>query len=205
MTEHIKFHFDPLCPWCYQTSRWLRRLSAAGQVELSWGLFSLQADKTDDPDEQRGRLRSRTSLGLRTALTVRDAGGEPAVETFYGELGQRLHEAGASPKDPGVVEEALAAAGLDRGLIDAADDDDVVERVLAEHRDLVEHTCSFGVPTVVLDGGAGRAFFGPVLVEPPDDEETAVALLEYVVGLARHDAFVELKRERDRLPNLASA
>ena len=27
MTEHIRFHFDPIRPWCYQTSRWLKHLA----------------------------------------------------------------------------------------------------------------------------------------------------------------------------------
>lgn len=204
MAERLRFHFDPVCPWCYQTSRWLRRLAALGRVELSWGLFSLQAQKSDDAEEQRGRLRSRTSLGLRTALVVRDAAGEDGVAAFYAELGHRLHREGRSPKDTAVVTAALEAADLDRALAARADEHEVVDRVLAEHRDLVERTGSFGVPTVVLDGGAGRAFFGPVLVEPPADDQAALRLLHHVLGLARSDAFVELKRDRDRLPDLAS-
>lgn len=204
MVEHIRFHFDPVCPWCYQTSRWLRRLVALGRVELSWGLFSLQAQQSEDLDEQRGRLRSRTSFGLRAALVVRDTGGHSAVDAFYADLGRRIHEEGASPKDRAIVEGAIEEAGLERELAAEADSDEVVERLLAEHRDLVERTCSFGVPTVVLDGGAGRAFFGPVLTTPPDDDAVAVDLLQHVVGLARHEAFIEFKRERDRPPDLAS-
>ncbi len=30
MTEHIRFHFDPICPWCYETCRWLKRVSELG-------------------------------------------------------------------------------------------------------------------------------------------------------------------------------
>lgn len=56
----------------------------------------------------------------------------------------------------------------------------------------------------MLDGGAGRAFLGPVLTTPPDDDTVAVDLSQHVVGLARHEAFVEFKRERDRPPDLAS-
>lgn len=204
MVEHLRFHFDPVCPWCYQTSRWLRHLGALGHVELSWGLFSLQAQKSDDPDEQRSRLWSRTSLGLRVALLVRDIAGHRGVGAFYAELGRRIHEAGVSPKDSEAVKGALDQSGLEPELAAQANSDEVVERLLEEHHDLVERTCSFGVPTIVLDGGAGRAFFGPVLTTPPDDEAVAVELLGHVVGLARHDAFIELKRERDRAPNLAS-
>ena len=40
--EPVKFHFDPLCPWCYQTSRWARRLEELGEITLEWGVFSLE-------------------------------------------------------------------------------------------------------------------------------------------------------------------
>jgi hypothetical protein len=40
--EVVKFHFDPICPWCYQTSRWAKRLEQLGEIELDWGLFSLE-------------------------------------------------------------------------------------------------------------------------------------------------------------------
>lgn len=201
--EPIRFHFDPLCPWCYQTSRWLRHLATLGRVELTFGLFSLQV-ANGESGEEHDRLRSRTARGLRTALAVRDAAGHSGVDAFYRELGQRIHHEGASPKDAEVVAAALDAAGLGRELAEDADHEGVVDRLLAEHRHLVEDTCSFGVPSVVLDGGAGQAYFGPVLTAPPTDDDAAVALLEHVTGLARHEAFVELKRERDRLPDLAS-
>ena len=201
--EHIRFHFDPVCPWCYQTSRWLGHLAALGRVQLSWGLFSLQVAH-GEPGQEHGRLRSRTSRGLRTALVVRDVAGHPGVAAFYEQLGRRIHEQGASPKDGEVIAAALEAAGLARELTRDADRDDVVERLLAEHRRLVEDTCSFGVPTIALDGGAGPTYFGPVLIAPPEDDATATALLDHITGLARHEGFVELKRERDRAPDLAS-
>src|SRR2546426_270667 len=40
--ERIRFHFDPRCPWCYQTSRWACRLEALGEVEIDWAVFSLE-------------------------------------------------------------------------------------------------------------------------------------------------------------------
>ncbi|PSO46843.1 MAG: hypothetical protein BRC32_06080 [Actinobacteria bacterium QS_8_72_14] len=182
--EHIRFHFDPVCPWCYQTSRWLGHLAALGRVQLSWGLFSLQVAH-GEPGQEHGRLH-------------------PGVAAFYEQLGRRIHEQGASPKDGEVIAAALEAAGLARELAGDADRDDVVERLLAEHRRLVEDTCSFGVPTIALDGGGGPTYFGPVLIAPPEDDATATALLDHITGLARHEGFVELKRERDRAPDLAS-
>jgi hypothetical protein len=59
----------------------------------------------------------------------------------------------------------------------------------------VEGTRSFGVPTIVLDGGAGPAIFGPVITHLPDDED-AVALWRHTAWLMRHASFAELKRHR---------
>ncbi|MDP8978476.1 MAG: hypothetical protein M3N17_07855 [Actinomycetota bacterium] len=50
-----------------------------------------------------------------------------------------------------------------------------------EHRELVERMRSFGVPTIVLDGGAGPATFGPVISRLPDDDGT-VALWRHCRG-----------------------
>jgi hypothetical protein len=68
----------------------------------------------------------------------------------------------------------------------------------------VDDTRSFGVPTLVLDGGDGPAIFGPVITEPPTSDSDAVELLRHVVWLARYPGFAELKRERDALPDLES-
>ena len=42
MSEPVKFYFDPRCPWCYQTSRWAKRLEELGEIGLDWGVFSLE-------------------------------------------------------------------------------------------------------------------------------------------------------------------
>jgi hypothetical protein len=74
--------------------------------------------------------------------------------------------------------------------------DDATRTALeAEHHALVACTRSFGVPTIVLDGGDGPAIFGPVISEVPSDED-ALALWHHVSWLVRYEAFAELKRDR---------
>jgi protein-disulfide isomerase-like protein with CxxC motif len=46
--DAVRFHFDPICPWCYQTSRWAKRLEQLGEIELDWGLFSLEVVNLKD-------------------------------------------------------------------------------------------------------------------------------------------------------------
>jgi len=205
MTEHIRFHFDPICPWCYQTSRWLKRVAELGEVELTWGLFSLELQNAGNEPEELASAHAQSKLALATAVAVRDEGGSDAVGAFYSALGRRVHESGEQLGEADTVKRALDDAGLDPGLADrAAADPAYVERVVTEHRELVDGTRSFGVPTLVLDGGDGPAIFGPVITEPPASDADAVELFRHVVWLARYPGFSELKRDRDALPDLES-
>ena len=100
------------------------------------------------------------------------------------------------------VRGALEEVGLDVEWCDEAlSDPGTWEAVLDEHHGLIERTRSFGVPTIVLDGGTGPAIFGPVISELPSDED-AVDLWRHVSWLARYDNFAELKRDRIKSPDL---
>lgn len=203
VSERIRFHFDPLCPWCYQTSRWVRRLHELGEVQADWAVFSLEIVNAGK-EESRIKGHSRSERALRTVMTVREVAGADGVNRFYEKLGEAVHQRGEAVDDPEVVRAALVEAGLDPGLSDKAMADDVTwEAVEAEHRALVERTRSFGVPTIVLDGGEGPAIFGPVISELPDDED-AVALFRHVAWLMRYENFSELKRDRTIQPDLES-
>lgn len=203
MTEKVRFHFDPICPWCYQTSRWARRLEELGVLELDWGVFSLELQNQGDA-EDLAQAHARSELALRTVIVVRDQAGASGVGRFYEHLGARVHANGEALDDPETVESALVDAGLPVGLArEAVEDASTLDRVTAEHRELCDRTRSFGVPTIVLDGGEGPAIFGPVVVDVPDDDD-AVALWEHVSWLVRYENFAELKRDRDRAPDLES-
>jgi predicted DsbA family dithiol-disulfide isomerase len=204
MSERVRFYFDPVCPWCYQTSRWALRLEQLGVVELEWGVFSLELQNAGAEPEELAAAHARSARALRTAIMVRDVAGEAAVGAFYKAIGERFHERGEPLEDPATVEAALADAGLDLSLSEKAwADDTTAERVAAEHRDLRERTRSFGVPTIVLDGGEGPAIFGPVITDVPDDGD-AEELWRHVSWLVRHESFAELKRDRLAAPDLES-
>jgi predicted DsbA family dithiol-disulfide isomerase len=199
MTDRIRFHFDPICPWCWITAKWVFRLEKLGDVETDWCVFSLEITNRGT-EEAAGKGHARSALALRTVLAVRDAHGGGAAGRFYAALGTRVHERGEALEDPATVAGALADAGFDAGLADRAADEVPWTRVEEEHAALVERTRSFGVPTIVLDGGAGPAIFGPVIGREPADEE-AVELWRHVSWLTRHEGFAELKRERTVAPD----
>jgi protein-disulfide isomerase-like protein with CxxC motif len=204
MAERVRFHFDPICPWSYQTSRWARRLEELGVIELEWGLFSLELQNAGREPEELAEAHARSARTLRTVVAVRKAAGPAGVGGFYRALGERVHQRGEPLEEAGIVEAALVDAGLDRSLCEKAwSDESTAEAVAAEHRQLVDRTRSFGVPTIALDGGEGPAVFGPVISEVPDDDD-AVELWRHVSWLVRHEHFAELKRDRLSVPDLES-
>jgi predicted DsbA family dithiol-disulfide isomerase len=194
--ELVRFHFDPVCPWAYQTSRWARRLAELDVLALRWGVFSLPFNA----DGGRGV----SEKALRTVVLVRDELGEDAAGRFYATLGRRVHEDGEPLDDDATLGAALRDAALDGVLLGKALGDDATwAAVVDEHRRLVGRTRSFGVPTIVLDGGDGPAIFGPVIGDVPADDD-AVALWQHVAWLTRYPGFAELKRDRTVVPDLVS-
>lgn len=196
MTDRIRFHFDPLCPWAWQSSRWIREVERVRDVEIEWRLFSLQlinADK-DDPlaDEH-----VKGTPALRTLALVRRTGGNDAVGRVYKMLGEMVHENGESLNTE-TVRRAVAESDLDASLVDdALADESTSEEVRGEFQAAVSEAGCFGVPTIVLP--SGRGMFGPVIATAPTGE-AAGELWDRVEWMIDYDGFFELKRERDRKP-----
>lgn len=203
MTDRIRFFFDPLCPWCYQTSRWVRDLERAGEVEISWGILSLEITNAEGDTSPLAET-ARAARALRTAVALRETEGDAAVGEFYAALGEAVHQRAEDVSDPQVVAHALEAAGAAPALSDKAMADPATwTAVETEHRSLVERTRSFGVPTIVLDDGEGPAIFGPVISNVPSADD-AIELWRHVSWLTRYENFSELKRDRTIDPDLAS-
>jgi 2-hydroxychromene-2-carboxylate isomerase len=202
MRETVRFYFDVLCPWCYQTSRWARRLEQLGEISLEWGVFSLEVVNIESGKDPR-ELDARSGPALRTALLIAEREGRRAVGTFYEALGRLLWEQLPADYDMArAVTAALNEVGMDENwCAEAMADPRWWDKVLAEHDRLIETTGTFGVPTIVLDGGDGPAIFGPVVFEVPPDGE-ALELWRHVSWLMRYENFSELKRGRSHPPNL---
>lgn len=210
VSEPVSFHLDPRCPWCWQTSKWVRQLHRLGVIEASWGVFCLELQNFTKSHDQFDPARSVAAPSLRTLVAVRDApasngGGQAAAGRFYEALGTRYFDHEEPLETPGTVEGALTDAGLSPSwYTDALDDPGTWQAVLTEHEKLCADTRSFGVPTIRLDGGTGPAIFGPVISNPPASDAEAIELWEHVSWLVRYANFSELKRDRTIEPDLAS-
>ena len=224
--EAVTLLFDVRSPWCYQTSRWLRRLAALGEVTLSWGVFSLEVVNLHADEDPVG-YDAEYGPALRVALALRNEFGQQAIGDFYAAFGTRMWEtqapcdgpSGAEPGAglPGVPEltrRALADIGIGPGYADEVlADEGSWTAVLDEHRHWAGQRV-FGVPTLLIGGDsesggtAPHVVFGPVLRALPSDAD-ACALWQHVRGLAALGTVFELKRfkslqSRADLPNAVS-
>jgi hypothetical protein len=213
--EPVTLLFDVRSPWCYQTSRWLRRLAALGEVSLSWGVFSLEVVNLH-ADEDPVDYDAEYGPALRVALALREEHGPQAIGDFYAAFGARMWETpaldgtalvgtGSLPDVPELTRQALADIGIDPGYAGKVLADEASwTAVLDEHRRWADQRV-FGVPTLLIGGDEQHVVFGPVLQSLPSDED-GIALWRHVRGLAAVGTVFELKRfkslqSRADLPN----
>ncbi|MEA2507823.1 MAG: hypothetical protein QOH48_2441 [Actinomycetota bacterium] len=199
MTTKVRFHFDPLCPWAWQTSKWIREVEKVREIEVEWRLFSLEiVNGEGDENNPYADVLLKDRDALRTLALVQRVDGNAAAGRLYESLGERVHESPAETLEEEVVRAALAEAALDRSMFDRARaDDSTMDDVRSQHENAVTEVGAFGVPVIVLPSGEG--IFGPVVARAPIGE-AAGELWDHVEWLMRQDGFFELKRERDRKP-----
>lgn len=172
-------------------------------VEVEWGVFSLAIVNFDKPIEEFDPERGKGVKALRTAIAVRDRFGNDAMARYYGAIGNRIFDGLQDPEEAATITGALGDAGFEEGVLaDALADPETWDKLLAEHTWLTSSTRSFGVPTIQVDGPDGPATFGPVISNPPDNDDDAVALWHHTAWLTRYENFSEIKRDRTVEPDL---
>ncbi len=215
MSANIAFYFDPVCPFCWLTSKWVRMVAAQRDYQVDWRFISLRLlnahidyDEHFPPEYEVGHTAGLRLL--RVVARTRDEHGGEAVATLYQSLGAAVHEV-PSGKGEGhrgtrdFVEPILAEVGLPLELAEALDDDSWDAQVQAETDEALSLTGKdVGTPIIHFDPPDGVAFFGPVISREPQEDD-AVELWDHVVGLARFPGFAELKRSMRERPQLASA
>jgi len=211
----LRFWFDPVCPFAWMTSKWVRQVSAQRQYDVEWRFISLRLLNahidyaTHFPPEYEAGHTSGLRL-LRVAARARAEHGPEAVDRLYAALGAHVFEVPAGRGDAarrgtsGFVEPVLTEAGLPAELAAALDDDSWDAQIQGETDEALALTGKdVGTPILHFRPPEGVAFFGPVISRLPADED-AVALWDHVVGLASFPGFAELKRSLRERPQLPS-
>ena len=212
----INFYFDPLCPFAWMTSKWVRQVTAQRDYTVDWRFISLRMINADvdydrhfPADYEAGHTAGLRLL--RVAARARAEHGRPAVGPLYEAIGTQAFDSDAATtlgaEERGsreFVEPLLERAGLPAGLAGALDDASWDGELRAETDEALALTGKdVGTPIIHFGPPGGTAFFGPVISRLPSDEE-AIRLWDHVLGLASFPGFAELKRSLRERPQLRS-
>ena len=198
----IDFYFDPSCPWCWVTSRWLLMVSGQRDLDIDWRLFSL-AYVNDELKNKEGGEHLPSHRVERLMLAVKKQGVN--ILDLYTALGIKHFLSGEEYTDS-MIEDVLKQLNLSGELINSASDSSLDPEIIASSEEAKKVVGQdIGVPTIVFnfDNQVKKGFFGPVLKELPAQEES-VKLWDSIVELAKNDSFCELKRGRDSDPDVYS-
>lgn len=192
MTTRVDFHFDPMCPFAYQTSLWIRDVRDQLGIEVNWCFFSLE--EINRVEGKKHPWERRWSYGwslMRIGALLRR--GDPALlDRWYAVTGHELHTLGGKPHDEAVARRLLTSIGVESGLLDQAlDDPSTHDDVRADHQRVLD-AGGYGVPTLFF---GDQCLFGPVLVDPPSGSD-ALRLWDVVTGMAALPHVYELQRPK---------
>ncbi len=205
----LHFYFDPVCPFAWLTSKWVRTVAAQRDYRVQWRFISLRILNAHvdyaaqfPPEYEAGHTAGLRLL--RVAARTRAEHGDDAVATLYEALGARLFDTVGQQHPAAVLDDALRESALPAELGAALDDTAFDEVITAETEQALALTGrDVGTPILHFGPPEGSAFFGPVISRLPAPEDAA-ALWDHVVGLAQFAGFAELKRSLRERPQLAA-
>jgi predicted DsbA family dithiol-disulfide isomerase len=194
VATEIEFYFDPMCPWAYQTSVWVRDVRSQIDLDITWRFFSLE--EINRPDGKRHPWERSLAYGwtpMRVAAWLRriDMG---LCDRWYEACGKALHVDGRRFYDRDVAIDLLESIGVsptawDDALADSTTHDDV----RTDHDHAVATYGAFGVPIIVF--ADGRAIFGPVVVPAPTGRD-ALKLWDVCTAYSEIEGLFEIKKPK---------
>lgn len=195
----VEFYFDPSCPFCWITSRWLLRVSDKRNLSILWCPFSL-ALKNDELITSQNKSEfseiHKSSHRILRVITAARTNGANVID-LYTAFGIAYH-LGKEPYDDNLIKRVLKENNLPSELIISADDtslDEVLQQSISSATDIVGQ--DVGVPIIIFQStnGEKNGYFGPVLDSLPDTDE-GLQLWDGLIKFADNKHFYELKRSR---------
>ena len=211
----LEFFFDPACPFCWITSKWVRVVQAETGIDVRWSYISLVTlnEPYDDPEGAMARGHVMGRRAHRVIEAAAEAHGDEVVGPLYEAIGNRTWERTGPEGDFEDVMERLTEVDLEAALADVglpaslagAVDDDTRDHVFAQQTKeaLARTGDDVGTPIITFDpdGDQPASFFGPVISDVPGPEQS-VEFYRALEVAARVPSFAELKRSQRDTPRL---
>ena len=183
-TYDLRFYFDPVCPFAWITSKWVRMVAEQRDYRVDWRFISLRIlnAEVDYATHFPSHYEEGHTAGLkllRVAAKVRADHGRDAVGPLYAAIGTRLFDtrretslAAADQAARQLVEAALSEAKLPVELADALDDATLDDEIRGETDEALTLTGrDVGTPILHFQPPDGTAFFGPVISRLPSPDD----------------------------------
>jgi hypothetical protein len=213
----LHFYFDPVCPFAWMTSKWVRIVAVQRNYRVDWRFISLRMLNAHidyaahfPPEYEAGHTAGLRLL--RVVARVRAEQGRDAVGPLYQAIGTRIFDtsreidrlSASGQGSRSMLEPLLDEVGLAAEFADALEDTTLDDEIGAETEEALALTGrDVGTPILHFQPPGGTAFFGPVISRLPSADD-AVELWDHVIALASFPGFAEMKRSLRERPQLAS-
>ncbi len=168
------------------------------QIRVNWKFFSLKIINIDRDVPQDYKILHGIGLkALRVAAAVRREFGNDGVGKIYTAMGACYHHDEGEIDEPSALEKILLNCSLPTSLAIEAENESLDKDIQADmDLAITKAGTDVGVPQIVLDGGKGPGFFGPVISPAPTGKD-AVKFWDAIIAAGSVPGFFELKRTRE--------
>lgn len=206
--KSLDLYADPACPWSWLAVRWLTSVAPHRGVRLTFRSYSLWMRDGADPGVPEFIRAVAVATGkqslrvMRVFEALRAEDRESAIERLYLEWGSRVFVPGP-PQAPttAVLEEALAAAGLEPFWLSAAGDSQWDAAIEASNAALAALTG--GTPVVPTLASGQQALFRGAVVSAPLSLEDGLEIWDALEILTSEPSFIGLSATALPMPTFA--